>query len=152
MSLNDTFSNRARFDIRNLNFEDDAPEGVFDYINKISFRDEQRVGINNPTIAIDSGGRFAKHDIIGGTTVRQKIGDEPLEIQITGVCFEETARKIDELRNARNGILHSERFAGDEVRVQFASTSTDPLSDGGAAELETGELLYRYRINAIEVS
>jgi len=152
MSLNDTFRNRASFDIRNINFEDDAPEGVFDYVNKITFREEERVGINNPTISIDSAGRFAKHNIIGGTTVRQKIGDEPLEIQITGVCFEDTARKIDELRNARNGVLHSERFAGDEVTVQFASTSTDPLSDGGAADLESGELLYRYRINAIEVA
>jgi hypothetical protein len=117
---------------------------------------------DNPTVAIDGGGRFVKHNIIGGPVVRQKIGEEPLQVSVNGVCDKRTANKIDFLRNVNSATFISSRLPGSasenniaegggSLRVQIGSTSTEPITDGGAADLETGEYLYSYSINAIEV-
>lgn len=116
----------------------------------------------NPTVAIDGAGRFAKHEIIGGATVRQKIGEDPLNISINGVCNAATANKIDALRDVRTAKIISSRLPGSTrdnnrseggagLTVHIGSTSTEPIEDGGAADLTTGDLLYSYSINAIEV-
>lgn len=103
---------------------------------------------DNPDISVDSSGRFATHDIIGGITVRQKIGSEPFEITVSGVCDEETAKDIDKLKYARAGIFISERIS---IRVDFASMSTDPLEQGGAVDMDTGDMLYSYTLNLVGI-
>jgi len=105
-----------------------------------------------PAISVDSAGRFTSHEIIGGSTVRQKIGEEPLEITVDGVCKEPIAVQLDTLRDAKSGVLLSNRFSGGSVEVQFASVSTPPLEDSGAVAMKDNEFLYNYTISAIEVS
>lgn len=105
----------------------------------------------NPAISINTGGRFIKHGIIGGATVRQRIGDEPLEIDITGVCIEQTARQIALLRNAKYVILYSGHLPVGSIRAQIVSISTDPFEEGGAVKLGEDEFLYSYTLNAVEI-
>lgn len=105
---------------------------------------------DNPNIAIDSSARFSVHEIIGGTTVRQKIGEDPTEVEISGVCTEDVATRVDELRKAKLVTLLSDRVP-DGLRCQVASTSTDPLSDGGAADMNEGDFLYEYNINLVSI-
>jgi len=118
----------------------------------IQFNEESKIGINNPSIAIDSAGRFATHEIIGGGVVRQKIGQDALEATINGVCFAETARKIDALRFATEGTIYSDRFSGGSLTVHFASASTEPMVAGDAINLETNKRLYAYTMNCVEVN
>jgi hypothetical protein len=164
-TLRGAFSNQVTFAIRDIELEDDA-----------NFPRDERANLEprassgpkivideypNPTVSIDGAGRFAKHEIIGGATVRQKIGEDPLNISVNGVCEEKTANKIDALRDAKVGRMYSTRLPGStdsegdddggSMLVQFGSTSTEPITDGGAADFKTGELLYTYSINAIEV-
>lgn len=155
-TLASTFQNRTPFSIREIEFEDDAiyVTSVFTDAErtnsgyKISFNDYP-----NPTVSIDTSGRFAKHEIIGGSTVRQKIGEDPINLSISGVCKRRTANQIDALRDAKNGKIISDRLPGsnDGLRVQFGSTSTEPMTDGGAADMTDGRYLYSFQINAIEV-
>lgn len=155
--LSSSFNDRTPFAIEEIRYENDANvESLYDDLGQdgdvriasISF-DEYP----NPTVSIDGAGRFVKHEIIGGATVRQKIGEEPLNLSINGVCYEDTANKIDSLRDAKNGIIYSNRLPGDNdsLKVHFGSTSTDPFVDGDAADATNGELLYNYSINCIEV-
>lgn len=154
-TLSSTFENRTPFQIRQIEFEDDAT-----YVTSV-FRDSERSGDTysisfeypNPTVAIDTAGRFAKHEIIGGSTVRQKIGEDPINVSINGVCKRRTANQIDSLRDAKSGKIFSDRLPGsnDSLRVQFGSTSTEPMTDGGSADLKDGRYLYTFQINAIEV-
>lgn len=153
--LDRTFDDKITFAIKEIEFEDDA-----------RFRSGESIVMDeypNPTVAIDGSGRFAKHEIIGGATVRQKIGEDPLNISVSGVCEQRNANKIDALRDARTGKMFSSRFPGStdsdgtnegggSLLVQFGSTSTEPITDGGAADFKTGNLLYSYSINAIEVT
>lgn len=152
--LVDSFKDSVTFAVREIDWEDDAP-----------FSEAQIVldEYPNPTISIDSAGRFAKHEIIGGSIVRQKIGEEPINLSIDGVCDGRDANKIDALRDARSGKIFSTRLPGStdtegsnengsSMRVQFGSTSTEPITDGGGADLTTGELLYSFNINAIETT
>lgn len=104
----------------------------------------------NPTISVDSSARFAVHDILGGTTVRQKIGEKPREITVQGVCTEPVVRKVNQLNKAKLVSLNSD-VIGDVVRCQVASTSTDPIEDGGAADMDGGEFLYDFSISLVEV-
>lgn len=113
----------------------------------------------SPAISVDSSARFATHEIIGGKTVRQKIGEDPVEVDIGGVCKESVARQFDSLRNAKYGSIHSKRFTGDSMTVNFASVSTSPMEDGGAVDLSdstgnnsnTPQLLYTYDLSCVEV-
>lgn len=104
----------------------------------------------NPAIAIDSGGRFVKHEIIGGPVVRQKVGQEPKQYSIDGICKEDTANAIDELDSVRRGKIIHDRLPENSKAVQFGSASTEPISDGGGADMTDGELLYTFSINCVE--
>lgn len=104
-----------------------------------------------PDIAVDTSARFATHDIVGGVTVRQKIGEDPMNISLNGVCDEQTAVKIDKLRNARTANLISDRI---QATVHVASTSTDPLEEGGAVDLDRPDnprYLYSFTMNLVSV-
>lgn len=131
------------------------------FITDITADSEQNVDIednevvftpyNNPDVSADTSSRFAVHEIIGGKTVRQKIGEDPMEIEIDGVCTEDVAGDVDELRNAKLVTLISDRFNSGGLRCQVASSSTNPLSAGGAADMDGGDMLYSYTINLVEV-
>jgi len=107
----------------------------------------------SPAISVDSSGRFIEHDIVGGSTVRQKVGEDPVEVTITGVCREPTARRLDGLRNAKFGTIISNRINGGSLRVQFASVTTSPMEDSGAVALtdDDAEFLYTYTLSTVEV-
>jgi len=106
-----------------------------------------------PAISVDTAGRFVSHEIIGGTTVRQKIGEDPVEVEIDGVCKESTARRIDNLRNAKYATIYSNRLPAGSLQVQFASTSTTPMSNSGAVGINDNgaEFLYNFSLSTVEV-
>jgi hypothetical protein len=139
MSYKDTFPNRKSIVIDSIESDDDAV-GV---PSSIEFAPQ-----DNPDINVDTAGQFAKHDIVGGGIVRQKIGYEPYNITVKGVCDEETAKQIDLLRGAKQGTLISDRKT---QTVQFASMSTQVLSSGGAVDADTGDYLYQYTLNLVSV-
>jgi hypothetical protein len=142
--LTRTFDTKTPFSIKEISYPQNL--GTRSEPPNISFGK-----YTNPTIAIDTSGRFAKHEIIGGTTVRQKIGEDPINVSINGVCKPQTAQNIDKLRNATSGKIFSDRLPGGSLVVQFGSTSTEPLDDGGAADIEDGQFLYTFQMNCIEV-
>jgi len=154
-TLSGTFEGRTPFSVKDIEYEDDATylESIYtqEQINSNNY--SISFDYSNPTVAIDTAGRFVKHDIIGGTVVRQKIGEDPINISINGVCKRETANRIDSLRDAKSGKIFSDRLPGDNdaLRVQFGSTSTSPMEDGGSADITDGRYLYTFQINAIEV-
>lgn len=105
----------------------------------------------NPAVAVDTSARFAVHEILGGTTLRQKLGEDPREISIQGVCTEDVAQQINQLRRAKLASLNAEAI-GEVIRCQVASTSVDPMEPGGAADMDGGDFLYSYSINLVEVN
>ena len=136
--------NHAEFEISSIIYEDDASGET---PNSIEFF------YNAPNISVDVAGRFEVHEIIGSKTVRQKIGEEPIEVEVEGVCREPTARQLDGLRDAKYATIISNRLSGGTLRVQFASVTTSPLDDGGAVALKdsSGQFLYEFDISAVEV-
>lgn len=141
MSLHDAYEDRPEFEITDLRYEDDAVETY----SSIEFE------YGAPAVTIDNKGRFVTHPIIGGTTVRQKIGEEPREVTVDGVVIEETARQLDTLRDAKRGTIISRRIPGDEMECQFASVSTNPMTDGGSVRMTDGEFLYTFSLNVVEI-
>lgn len=143
MSLQDSFTDFVQFEIDNIV----APDDVLDNISydRIEFE------YSNPSVGIDTGGNFVKHEIIGGTVVRQKTSDKPMQLSIKGVAKEDTARELELLRRADRVTLLSNRFAEDSVTVHVVSITTDPLEDGGAAQLESGEFLYSFSLECVEL-
>jgi hypothetical protein len=142
MSVGDVWEGRSDFKITVSKWEEDATvsfgEVEFDYAN--------------PAVSVDASGRFVKHEVIGGTTVRQKIGEDPIEVDVSGVCKESTARKLDGLRDAAYGTIISDRLPGGSLTVQYASTSTSPLSENGAVDaFDSDEFLYSFDLSCIEV-
>lgn len=135
-------NNHANFEISSITYEEDAEQTT----DPIEFK------YPAPNISVDTAGRFATHKIIGGSTVRQKIGEEPIEVSVEGVCEEPTARALDGLRDAEFGTIYSKRLVGGSLTVHFASVSTSPLEDGGAAALSgDGEFLYSFDLACVEV-
>lgn len=139
MTLSESFDDRFGFEIGFI--EEAQPPTP----NEIQFE------YPNPQISIDTGGVFAKHDIIGGATVRQRIGRQPMQVSIEGVCEQDTANKLEQLRNATQGSIYSNRFTNNGLVVQFISVSTDPMEAGGAADIQSGELLYSFSLECVEV-
>jgi hypothetical protein len=105
----------------------------------------------NPDVSVTAGSRYATHDIIGATTVRQKLGEEPREIEVSGVCTEPVAQQVNRLHRAELCSLNSDVVAGELIRCQIPSTSTNPLESGGSADMDGGKFLYDFNINLIEV-
>jgi hypothetical protein len=141
MSINEAFDGKVDFEITRLvNDDGERVSG-----GSISFE------YGRPEISIDNKARYVTHDIIGGKTVRQKIGEEPREVSISGIVIEETAIQLDKLRDANTGRIKCDRLPSGTMNSQFPSVSTSPMSSGGSARIEDGELLYRFNMKAIEV-
>lgn len=141
MTYIDAYKGRSETIIENITTDSDVTL-VF---NSIDFSP-----YGNPSVSVDTSARFAVHEILGGTTVRQKIGEDPREITIDGVCTEPVARQVNQLHKAKLVSVNSETI-GDIVRCQVASTSADPMDDGGAADMDGGEFLYDFSISLVEV-
>lgn len=143
-------SGHIDFEITGIEYEDDATRAT-NPINNFSYK--------RPSMSVDTSGRFAKHEIIGGSTVRQKIGEDPIEVSISGVCTEERAKDLDGLRDAKFGTIKSKRLVGETLDCHFASVSTSPLEDGGAVSFfgrddgkaEQGNFLYTFDLECVEV-
>jgi hypothetical protein len=132
------------FEIADIEYENDADSTA----DPIEFQ------YTAPSISVDVSGRFATHEIIGGSTVRQKIGEEPIQATINGVCSQSTARQLDGLRDAEFGTIFSERLVGGSLDVHFASSSTSPLEDSGAVGIadKSGEFLHSFTLSVVEVN
>ena len=149
-TFDESFDGRSGTVIKNIT--PDAEENID--IDTVDF-----APYDNPDVAIDTSARFAKHEIVGGKVVRQKIGEDPTEVSISGVCTEEVAIKVDQLRNAKLVTVYSDRFDDNVggLRCQVASTSTSPMEEGGAANAGDprggfgGEFLYSFGISLVEV-
>jgi hypothetical protein len=141
MSYIEAYQGRSNTVLENITTDSDV---VLNF-NSIDF-----APFGNPTVSVDSAARFAVHEIIGGTTVRQKIGEEPREIDVSGVCTEDVARQINQLNKAKLCSLNSDTL-DDIVRCQIASSSTSPLEDGGAADMDEGDFLYTFDISLVEI-
>jgi len=146
-TLNEFYETKTPFTIENIVYEPDAPETITNRSNAsiIEFYYE------NPSVTVDSSARFVKHDIIGRRTLRQKVGKDPLEISISGVCFRETARQIDGLRYADSGTILADRFDGGSIDVSFASSTTDPLEEGSAIDFTEVNELFNFSLECTEV-
>lgn len=138
--------NHTKFEIRGIEYEDDVEEDA-EAPDVISFVYER------PSISVDTAGRFATHKIVGGSTVRQKIGEDPVQVAVSGVCREPVARQLDGLRDAKWGTIYSNRLVGGSLDVHFGSMSTSPLDDGGAVAMtdEDAEFLYAFDLSCVEV-
>lgn len=114
-------------------FEDERPEVS---VGGINFKHSQ------PDVSVSSGARYVEHEVIGDTVVRQKIGESPDEITITGVCTVDEASQIDDLIYEKEVTVISNRWEG---IAQVDSTNTDPLSEGGA--IAGGDWTHSYTID-----
>lgn len=141
MSLQDSFADFVSFEITSIT------EGDYGATPSVPIEFEYA----NPSVGIDTGGNFVKHDIIGGPTVRQKIGTKPLEISVNGVAKESTAQQLELLRNVQSATILSDRFSQDSVTVHVVSVTTDPLEDGGAADLVDADFLYTFSLECVEL-
>lgn len=139
MSFQDAFEDRPQVQFKSI-VEDDTGITIPDRITFSPY--------DSPDISVDVSGRFATHEIIGGVVVRQKIGESPINISVKGVCDEQTAKEIDQLRNAKEANFISERIS---MKVQIGSASSSPLESGGAVDMNTGRVLYSYNLNLIGI-
>jgi hypothetical protein len=82
-----------------------------------------------PNISVDTSIRTVEHEIIGSETVVQKLGKDSDEIEVEGICTQNEAKSIDSLSSSDYIYLRSYRR---EDYMVLDSTSTSPISDGGA--------------------
>jgi hypothetical protein len=100
-----------------------------------------------PNVTVNTSARFATHEVIGNVTVRQKLGEDPDEISIEGICTKEEANQIDGLKNQETVDVVSNRWSG---RAQVASTNTRPVADGGGKDIDD-EWLHRFTVELVGV-
>lgn len=101
-----------------------------------------------PNVAVDTSARYVTHEVIGDTTVRQKLGEDPDTISINGICTAEEANKIDKLTEFPYVELVSNRWSG---FAQIASANTSPHSEGGTQDKDE-EWLHTFSIELAEVT
>lgn len=132
-------------------FEDTRPSVLFRNITASENTDggpeELELKYDQPNIAVDTSARYQDHDILGDVTVRQKKGEDPVEITVDGVCTVEEANMIDGLRFEDTITLLSHRI---EQVCQVGSTSTQPRDDGGEIDMD-GEFTHTFSISLIGV-
>jgi hypothetical protein len=151
MTISNAYDGQVDFRLKSIKYE---PDATGKKPSKITFGNGSSANNNRygrPAVSIDNKARFVTHEIIGGKTVRQKIGEEPRELGASGVCIEGVAVELDGLRDAKSATIYSNRLPGKSMKAQIASVSTSPLDDGGAANITQGELLYNWSLKAIEI-
>lgn len=142
MPIGNAYSGKVDFKLFEIKYE---PDG--------NGPSEIKLEYARPSIGIDNKGRFVTHEIIGGTTVRQKIGEEPREMSITGVIkSDKQAKNLDKLRDAKSAKVSSNRLPGKTMKCQIPSVSTSPISDGGGVMIEDGKFLYNFKMKLVELT
>ena len=151
--IQSAFDDQPAFALKDLTFEDGFSPEFEQTDNNGNLQLNLNERYNRPRVAIDTAARFVEHEIIGAKKVRQRVGSDPIELSINGVCQRPRANEIDQLHRVETAQLQSERLPQQKskIPVHIASTTTEPLEDGGAADAKTGELLYTFTINAVEV-
>lgn len=130
-------------------FEDDRPDVQFKYVGngrdgdvKVGFKYKQ------PSISVSTSANYAEHDVFGDVTVRQKLGEKPDEISVEGICTAQEANRVDDLIYEEVVELVSNRWSG---VVQVASTSTNPITEGGGKDLDS-EWVYSFTVECVEIT
>jgi hypothetical protein len=82
-----------------------------------------------PNISVDTSIRTVEHEIIGSETVVQKLGKDADEIEVEGICTHKEAKSIDSLSS--NDYIYLRSYRREDYMI-LDSTSTSPISDGGA--------------------
>jgi len=131
-----------------MSFED--PRDVPVEIDTISGDEDVNIQFTHeqPDIIVDSSSRFVEHEILGGTTVRQKVGENPDQVEISGVCIQSEANDIDKLKKTNFVELISHRRNLDSAQV--VDTNTEPFEPGGAIDDKNQEMLYFFTIQLVE--
>ena len=131
-----------------MSFED--PRDVPVEIDTISGDEDVNIQFTyeQPDIIVDSSSRFVEHEILGGTTVRQKVGENPDQVEISGVCLQSEANDIDRLKKTNFVELISHRRNLDSAQV--VDTNTEPFEPGGAIDDKNREMLYFFTIQLVE--
>lgn len=103
-----------------------------------------------PDVTVETGTRYTDHEVIGGITVRQKIGEEPMRVDLNGICTRDEARNIDELRNA--DYVEFDSYRTGTVMMQVEGTETSPYAEGGAVAVNNGssDMVYEFAIQLTE--
>jgi len=100
-----------------------------------------------PNISVSTSARFATHEVIGNVTVRQKLGEDPDELSVEGVCTHEEANQIDQLKDEELVEVVSNRWNG---QAQVASTNTRPIAEGGGRDNDQ-EWLHRFTVELVGI-
>lgn len=124
-------------------FKDKRPDV---HINDMDGNPLVKFKFKQPSISVDTSARYATHDVIGDTTVRQKMGDSPDEISMEGHCTEWEANDVDRLPMSDKVEVISSRWEG---ICQVASTSTSPITDGGGQDKDE-EWVHDFTIELVE--
>jgi len=136
-------------DNSNSTFQDNRPDVKFKHVG--GDQDGQKVAgfkYKKPSISVKTQANFAEHDVFGDVTVRQKLGEKPDEISVEGICTAEEANDVDELVYHEVVELVSNRWSG---VVHVASTSTNPISEGGGMDLDS-DWIYSFTIECVEIT
>lgn len=108
---------------------------------------------DQPNVSVDTSARYVDHEVIGGMTVRQRIGEDPRQIGVSGLCTRQEARQIDQLY--QTDFVEFESYRTGRITAQVTSASTDVHSDGGsvAKPSENGEMeiIYTFDISLVEI-
>lgn len=103
---------------------------------------------SQPDIEVNSSANYVDHNVFGDVTVRQKTGESPDQISMTGICTEEEANLIDNLPAFDYVDVLSSRWSG---FAQVASTNTSPYEEAGAQRGD-GQWLHSFTIELVEVT
>jgi len=124
---------------------EDNPVEVIGSETTIEFVYEQ------PNVSVDTSARFIEHEVIGGLTVRQKVGEEPRQVSVSGICTRDEARDIDNLYEETTIEFISYRTGA--MTAQVTATSTDPYDDGGAVAIngDESDTIYTFDLELVEV-
>jgi len=125
---------------------EDAVIDLLTGVQEIEFEYEQ------PDVSVDTSARYVDHDIIGGRTVRQRVGEDPTQITVEGICTKEEALRLDRLY--QSDLVTFESFRTGRITAQATSSSTNPIDSGGGVGYpsENSELsvLYEFSITLVE--
>lgn len=99
---------------------------------------------SQPDVSVDTATRTVKHDTLTDTAVVQKIGRDPRNIEISGMCTTIEAHRVDDLAQFDQVEVRSARFSGPAL---IEDTSTSPRK-----EIRYGQHLHDFTINLTEIA
>lgn len=107
-----------------------------------------RLKYEQPNVEVNTSARYATHEVIGERTVHQKVGSDPDNVTLTGVCTLNEANKVDVLEDFDYVSIVSHRWSG---FAQVHSANTSPHTEGGSQDKD-GDWLHTFTIEAVEVT